>query len=66
MKIKLNELLDKKDKTRYWLSKETGITHQNLTKLGRGDTKLISLDNLEKICIALECTPNDILEIEKK
>lgn len=59
--IKINEILEKQGKSRYWLSKEVGMTHQSLTKIARNDTASISFENLEKICKALNCTPNDIL-----
>lgn len=63
--IKINELLEAKQKTRYWLAKEIGMTHQNLTKLANNQTESIKFDYLEKICDVLECSPNDILSIEK-
>ena len=63
--IKINELLDQKQKSRYWLAKQIGMTHQNLTKLANNQTESIKFNYLEKICDALECTPNDILSIEK-
>lgn len=63
--VKINELLEEKQKTRYWLAKEIGMTHQNLTKLANNQTESIKFDNLEKICDILECSPNDILSIEK-
>lgn len=63
--IKINELLESKQKTRYWLAKEIGMTHQNLTKLANNQTESIKFDYLEKICDVLECSPNDILSIEK-
>lgn len=64
MKIKLKELLQSKNKSQYWLSKQTDITPQNIGRLANNKTTSISFDNLEKICKALECTPNDIFEIE--
>lgn len=59
--IKINELLEKQGKSRYWLSKQTGITHQNLTKIARNETVSIRFEYIESICKALNCTPNDLL-----
>lgn len=59
--IQINKLLEEKKKTRYWLAKEVGMTHQNLTKLAKNETESIKFNLLESICNALECTPNDIL-----
>ncbi|QUH20215.1 helix-turn-helix domain-containing protein [Alkaliphilus sp. B6464] len=64
VKIKLEEVLKTNDKTMYWLSKETNIAYNNLSNLTKGKNKSISFDVLEKICIALDCTPNDIIDIK--
>lgn len=63
MKICIDELLNEKGKTRYWLSTQTGITYPNIYKLAENKTTSLKFELLEKICIALECTPNDILKI---
>ncbi|HDO9660873.1 TPA: helix-turn-helix domain-containing protein [Clostridioides difficile] len=65
MNIQINNLLESKGKTRYWLAKQIGMTHQNLTKLANNKTESIKFESLEKICLALECSPNDILGWDK-
>lgn len=65
MKIKLKELLEKQNRSQYWLSKQTDITPKNIGRLANGKTTSITFENLQKICKALDCTPNDIFEIEK-
>lgn len=65
MIITIDELLAKKNKTRYWLSKKINITYQNLCNLADNKTTSIKFDILENICLALECTPNDILKLNK-
>ena len=62
MKINIDEKLNELGKTRYWLSKEVGITYQNIMRLCNGQTNSIKFDLIEKICKALNCTPNDIFE----
>lgn len=42
------------------LMKMANISANIITKLHNG--KYISLDKLESICVALNCTPNDIME----
>lgn len=66
MKFKLDEVLKEKNKSVYWLKDKTGISHATIYKMSNSQTKMISFENLEKICIALECTPNDLFEIEPK
>ncbi len=62
--IKIQELLQKQNKTKYWLMKETEITFQSLTDLINNKNKGIKFETLEKICKALNCTPNDIIEFK--
>lgn len=62
MKIELNEILKDKNKSLYWLSKETDIRYATLHNLANNKTNSISFVILKKICVALECTPNDILK----
>lgn len=63
MIFRLDKLLDKVDKTKYWLSKETGIDNNTLAKIYNNEAKQIRLETLEKICVALGCDVADILEI---
>lgn len=63
MKLKLKELLESKDKSVYWLKHETNISHATIYKMVNNETKMISFENLEKICKTLHCTPNDIFEL---
>ena len=60
MKLNVKQILEKQGKTPYWLSKVTGISNNNISNICNGDTKSIRLDTIEKICHALNCTPNDI------
>lgn len=65
MKVKLNEVLESKNKTKYWLSKQTGVTQQNLGRLANGQTTSIKFENIDAICTALECEIGDIFESEE-
>lgn len=60
-KLNLKNILDQKSKSQYWLSKQTGIARNNISKIYHGQTNTIRLDSLYKICKALDCTPNDII-----
>ena len=61
--IKLNalELLKKKEKTKYWLYKQLGMSYQNFNKMVNNETKSIQYEVVEKMCAILECTPNELL-----
>lgn len=63
--IRLNalELLEKQGKTKYWLYKQLGMSYQNFNKMVNNETKSIQYENIETMCLLLNCTPNDLLII---
>lgn len=63
--INVKEILKEKKKTKYWLIKEMGCSYQAMSDVMNNNTKGMKFDTLEKLCEVLECTPNDILKIEK-
>ncbi|SDF79182.1 helix-turn-helix domain-containing protein [Sporomusa acidovorans] len=62
MKLILKKYLKEKDISVYWLMKETGISQKGIYDLVNNKTDGIKFDTLGKICSALNCTPNDLLE----
>ncbi|AIG50049.1 helix-turn-helix domain-containing protein [Streptococcus pyogenes] len=58
---KLWELLIDKGWTKTKLRQEAGISSSTIAKLGKGEN--ITTDILLKICIALDCKIEDIVEI---
>jgi putative transcriptional regulator len=63
IELRIEQLLEERGKTFYWLAKETGIGHTSIWRLRHGEAKTISLDYLERICRALECEPGELLEL---
>lgn len=61
IEIRIEQLLEERGKTFYWLAKETGIGHTSLWRLRHEEAKSISFNFLERICRALECQPGDVL-----
>ena len=66
MKLNVKQTLEKQGKAPYGLSRVTGISNNNISNICNGDTKSIRLDTIEKICHALNCTPNDIFTNDTK
>lgn len=62
IKVCIDDLLTKHDKSVYWLAKETGITNNNLANLIKNKTSSISFEKLDKICEALNCDVGDIIK----
>jgi len=65
--VKLNalELLEKKGRTKYWLYKQMGMSYQNFNRMINNQTKSIQYENIETLCLLLECTPNELLIFEE-
>lgn len=61
MVLNLKELLENREKSVYWLKQETGISHGTIYKMVNNQTKMISLDNIEKLCDTLKCTPSELI-----
>lgn len=63
MKLRIDEILKEKGKTKYWLYIQLGLSYQNFNKIINNQTKAIKFENLKAICDILECTPNDLFDI---
>lgn len=63
IKLDVLNLLEKKGKTKYWLYKQLGMSYQNFNKMVNNETKSIRYENIETICLLLECTPNELFII---
>ena len=63
IKLKVLDLLEQKGHTKYWLYKQLGMSYQNFNRMVNNETKSIRYENIETICLLLECTPNELFEI---
>ena len=57
---RLWKLLIDKDMKKRDLEQVAGISHYTINKLNRGDN--ITTEIIEKICLALDCTPDQRME----
>lgn len=65
MLVTIDEMLSKRNVSRYWLSKTINYHYNSLVRLCNNQTTSIDISIIERICIALNCTPNDILLVER-
>ena len=63
IEIRVDELLEERSRTFYWLAKETGISHSTLWRLKKGKALGINFATLERICQMLSCQPGDVLKL---
>lgn len=64
--VKLNvlNLLEEKGHTKYWLWKQLNMSYQNFNRMVNNETRSIRYENIETICLLLECTPNELFTID--
>jgi len=64
--IRLNvmKILQEKGKTRYWLVKELQTDYNSVNKMCNNSVVSLHLETIEKLCTALDCTPNDLFTIK--
>ena len=61
LKLDVLRILEERGKSKYWLNKQIGMSGRNFNMMVYNETKSIRYDVLETMCIALDCTPNDLL-----
>jgi putative transcriptional regulator len=61
IKLNLESLLQERGRSFYWLAKNAGIHQAMMSRMRHQDVKAITLDVLDRICDALECSPGDVL-----
>lgn len=64
IKMNVQNLLDKHNKTRYWLVKQMQTTYKTVNKLCDNTLTGLQLETIEKLCNIFNCTPNDLFIIE--
>ena len=62
LSLKINKILEQQNRSVYWLGKQTGISPNNMGKICNGETSTIRFDTIEKICLALNCSIDDLFE----
>jgi putative transcriptional regulator len=62
IRVKLQDVLDKEERSLKWVSTKTGIAYSTLHKLNNNNTNAISFNTMDKICTLFNCKLEDILE----
>jgi putative transcriptional regulator len=61
IRVALREILERRGRSAYWLSKQTGISQSVIWRIKSGKTRGMDFRTLALICAALECEPGDVL-----
>lgn len=64
IKLRVAEILREKEKSKYWLYIQLGMSYQNFNNMVMNRTKSIRYETIEALCQILECEPNDLFDFE--
>lgn len=64
IKMNVQNLLNEKERTRYWLVKEMQTTYKTVNKLCDNTLTGLQLETIEKLCEILDCTPDDLFILD--
>ena len=63
IRLRIKEILEEQNHTKYWLQKQLGETsYRNLSRLVNNEVISIRLETIEKLITVLQCTPGDLFE----
>ena len=64
--IKLNalNLLKERGHSKYWLYKQLNMSYQNFNRMVNNETRSIRYENIETMCLLLDCTPDELFYID--
>ncbi len=65
IKMNVQNLLDEKKKTRYWLVKEMQTTYKTINHICDNTLSGIQIETIDKLCQILECEPKDLFVYDK-
>lgn len=65
IQFKLKDILDKKELSKNKLSTISGVRFDTILRFCRGDLSRIDLEIICKLCHALDCQIEDIIEYDK-
>ena len=64
LRLNVLPLLEKREKTKYWLYKQLGMSYQGFHSMVHNQTASISYRNIEALCVILNVTPNELFEYD--
>ncbi|MEM6276385.1 MAG: helix-turn-helix transcriptional regulator [Pseudomonadota bacterium] len=62
--VRLDVMMARRKITGRSLAAQIGLSEQNLSLLKSGKVRGVRFDTLEKLCVALDCQPGDLLDYE--
>lgn len=66
VKLRILEILEQKNKSRYWLNKQLGMHYVSFKKMIENDTDSIRFETLDKLSSILDVPVGDLFEKTKE
>jgi putative transcriptional regulator len=63
IKFNIEELLERNNRSKYWLCQQMLITSRNINRLIRGETTAISFKYIEDFCRLLNCDIEELITV---
>ncbi len=63
IKVNIEELLKKNNRSKYWLCNQMEITSHNLNRVIDGETSWITFKSIEDFCKCLNCTAEELVTL---
>ena len=60
VELRILEILEERNLTKYWLYKRIDMSYQNFNRMVLGETSSIRFDTLDKLSNILECSIGDL------
>ncbi len=64
VRLRVLDILAEQGRTKYWVYKQLNMSYQNFNRMVNNETKSIRYENIETLCLLLNCTPNDLFEFD--
>ena len=62
VKLRILEILESQNHTKYWLFKQLDLSYQNFNRMVNNETSSIRFENLNKLSTILNCPVGDLFE----
>lgn len=64
--LKIQEMLDKHGRSKYWLTSKMGKSHRSVSNLMKEGLSGIHFDTLEQLCNIFNCEIGEIIELRNE
>lgn len=64
--LKIQEMLDKHGRSKYWLTSKMGKSHRSVSNLMKEDLSGFHFDTLEQLCNIFNCEIGEIIELRNE